>query len=110
LKNKFQDLLMLIMSICVLICAITVFLNGCAVEQPIEQTEQPEPEALVIETLPEATSGVLTILDGNGGVYFQYEGEIDIINNGKNGQPIEIMIDLPDTGCSCFDEEGRLKE
>lgn len=76
---------MLIRSICVLICAIFVFLNGCGVEQPIEQTEQQEPEALVIETLPEATSGVLTILDGNGGVYFQYEGEINIINNGENG-------------------------
>ena len=77
-----------------------------AKEKEVEQTEQAEP--LVIETVQPMTEGVLTIVDGEGGLFYQYQGEIRIINDGKNGQPIEIFITLPDTGCSCFDEEGNL--
>lgn len=79
-----------------------------AKEKEVEQTEQTEP--LVIETVQPMTEGVLTIVDGEGGLFYQYQGEIRIINDGKNGQPIEIFITLPDAGCSCFDEKGRLKE
>lgn len=104
MKNKFQYLIIVIMGICVLICSICTLI-GCT-----KEPENEEPERLVIETLPECTNGTFTILDDSGGVYFQYEGKINIINNGENGQPIKITINLPDTGCSCFDDEGRLKE
>lgn len=78
-------------------------------EEETEQTEKvAEPLKITIPT--PTTEGTLTIYDENGEVYFQYSGEINILNSGRNGEPIEVEVMVPVTRCSCFDEEGRLKE
>lgn len=78
-------------------------------EGETEQTEKTaEPLKITIPT--PTTDGTLTIYDENGEVYFQYSGEINILNSGRNGEPIEVEVMVPVTRCSCFDEEGRLKE
>lgn len=98
-----------IVGVLLVLCVGTLMLGKTMIAkettQP-EQTEQAEP--LVIETVQPMTEGVLTIVDGEGSLFYQYQGEIRIISDGKNGQPIEIFITLPDTGCSCFDEKGNL--
>ena len=78
-------------------------------EQETEQTENTsEPLNITIPT--PTTDGTLTVYDENGEVYFQYSGEINILNSGRNGEPVEVEVSVPVTRCSCFDEEGRLKE
>lgn len=67
-----------------------------------------EPLNITIPT--PTTDGTLTVYDENGEVYFQYSGEINILNSGRNGEPVEVEVSVPVTRCSCFDEEGRLKE
>lgn len=77
-----------------------------------EETEQTEKTAKPLNiTIPTPTTGgTLTVYDENGEVYFQYSGEINILNSGRNGEPVEVEVSVPVTQCSCFDEEGRLKE
>ena len=67
-----------------------------------------EPLNITIPT--PTTDGTLTVYDENGEVYFQYSGEINILNSGRNGEPVEVEVSIPVTRCSCFGEEGRLKE
>lgn len=77
-----------------------------------EETEQIEETAEPLNiTIPTPTTeGTLTVYDEHGEVYFQYSGEINILNSGQNGEPVEVEVKVPVTRCSCFDEEGRLKE
>lgn len=83
--------------------------DGSISEEGAEQTEKTaEPLNITIPT--PTTGGTLTVYDENGEVYFQYSGEINILNSGRNGEPIEVEVTVPVTRCSCFDEEGRLKE
>lgn len=78
-------------------------------EEETEQTEKTaEPLNITIPT--PTTNGILTVYDENGEVYFQYSGEINILNSGRNGEPVEVEVTVPVTRCSCFDEEGRLIE
>lgn len=81
------------------------FVSGEETEQ-IEETAEP----LNITIPTPTTDGTLTVYDENGEVYFQYSGEINVLNSGRNGEPVEVEVSVPVTRCSCFDEEGRLKE
>lgn len=55
--------------------------------------------------------GTLTLYDGDSKeILYQYLGNIEVLNDGANGDNIEIVIHVPDTGCSCFDENGILLE
>lgn len=65
-------------------------------------TKSVEPKHLTIETTKPANSGSITIYDSDGDIYYQYAGDINIVNNGKNGEDIEIVVQLPDSGtCYC---------
>lgn len=77
-----------------------------------EETEQIEETAEPLNiTIPTPTTeGTLTVYDEHGEVYFQYSGEINILNSGQNGEPVEVEVKVPVIRCSCFGEEGRLKE
>ena len=51
--------------------------------------------------------GTITIYDDESGeVYFQYYGEMKLIEN----EEFEVEVHLPTTHCSCFDVEGNLLE
>lgn len=72
------------------------------------EERQHEATPLVITTPDPATDGTLTVYDEDGGIYYQYFGEIEIRNDGKDGEHIDIVVQLPETGCSCFDEDGNI--
>lgn len=55
------------------------------------QQEQEEVEPLVIETPEPATEGSITIYTPDGAVY-GYFGEIDIKNDGRDGNQINIVL------------------
>lgn len=65
-----------------------------------KQSETPEAQELVIDTPKPCTYGNLTIVDEFGDISFQYTGDISIVNNGTNGEPIDIRVSLEE-------KEGR---
>lgn len=109
MKSKFQKVIeLLLILICVGGFAYFIYYgaNVQKEEKEIEQSEQAEP--LTIKTAPKNTDGTLTIYDEDKEIFYQYNGEIDIRSSGWNGEEIEIVINLPSTKDSCFDEEGNL--
>lgn len=114
MKNKFQNVLKpLAFIVCVAFITSLVTAVGVKLitdkqnEQNIEQTKS---EKLVINIPKKSTEGEITVYD-NQGVHFQYQGEgFNIINDGTNGEDVQIEITTPFDRDSCFDEEGRLKE
>lgn len=76
--------------ISVLIVAVMFLLIGCGQEEP-----QPvkQPRDIVID-IPEAcTHGTIEVYEG-GELVFGYQGEIDIQNDGKDGEPIRIIVNV----------------
>lgn len=53
------------------------------------QKQQKEVENLVIDTTPPMKCGTITARYADGSEYEMY-GTIKIVNNGRNGEPIEI--------------------
>ena len=51
------------------------------------------------------THGIVTIYDEKGNVYYQYAGSMEMNIQDDEG---EVIVILPSTGDSCFDEEGNL--
>lgn len=46
--------------------------------------------------IPKATNrGTVTVQEPDGEVRGEYKGEIDILNDGRNGQAIEIIMTVP---------------
>lgn len=56
-----------------------------------------EPENLVINIPDPCTTGTLTV-ESESETLFEYAGTIEIINDGKDGKPISIMIHIKDDG------------
>lgn len=56
-----------------------------------------EPENLVINIPDPCKTGTLTV-ESESETLFEYAGEIEIINDGKDGKPISIMINIEDDG------------
>lgn len=56
-----------------------------------------EPENLVINIPDQCKTGTLTV-ESESETLFEYAGEIEIINDGKDGKPISIMIHIEDDG------------
>lgn len=102
--KKWWIALVIFMSV-LLLCASV---QADAIRKPPEKTE---PVPLVINTAEPTTEGTLTLYNGDSEeVLYQYLGDIEITNDGANGDNIEIVIHVPNTGCSCFDENGKLLE
>jgi hypothetical protein len=107
LKVKIQRIIMAVSLILIIAAWAMLLCTGSAqVEHKTEQPLQAEP--LTITTTPKNTDGTITIYDEHGGVYYQYSGEIDVRSSGWNGKEVDIVVNLPSTGCSCLDEEGNL--
>ena len=37
--------------------------------------------------------GTITVYDTDGVIY-SYQGEIEVLNDGTNGQPVEVVLDI----------------
>ena len=78
-------------AIWVIVMVVAVAITRCATAQKAPE-EQPETKKLIINVPEQSTYGMITVYD-KGNVTYQYIGEnIRIINNGRNGNPIEIEI------------------
>lgn len=78
-----------------LIVAVTLLLVGCQQEEP-----QPvkQPRDIVIDIPDPCKTGVIEAYE-NGELDFGYEGTIDIVNDGKDGEPIRIVVDVDEVIC-----------
>lgn len=87
----------------ILIALITIFAVGCSKKsEKLDSSKAvvigPASEAtpLTIDKPNPRTDGMFTIKDADGNIRFQYSGEINITNDGKNGEEINIEITLPE--------------
>ena len=87
----------------ILIALINIFAVGCSKKsEKLDSSKAvvigPASEAtpLTIDKPNPRTDGMFTIKDADGNIRFQYSGEINIINDGKNGEEINIEITLPE--------------
>ena len=78
-------------AIWVIVMVFAVAITRCATAQKAPEG-QPETKTLIINVPEQSTYGMITVYD-KGNVTYQYIGEnIRIINNGRDGNPIEIEI------------------
>ena len=73
-----------------LIAAAVLILIGCQQEDP-EPAKQPRD--IVIDIPDPCKTGVIEVYE-NGELDFGYEGTIDIVNDGEDGEPIRIVVDV----------------
>lgn len=93
----------------VILFVVGVFLR---IDNKAEKKEYPEIQETKENTDLEKPQnrdrvGTVTIYDDESGeVYFQYYGEMRLIED----EEFEVEVHLPTTHCSCFDAEGNLLE
>lgn len=87
----------------VLLCVFaSIVLIGCVKDCEISKAK-PEPKKIVIENPKPSNKGTVVIKEGEN-IVFSYEGIIHIVNNGRNGEGIDIQIQINDNT-----EEGDVK-
>lgn len=64
--------------------------DSSAEHQGNDINKQPEIPTVVIPE--QCDEGIVTVKDETGNALFQYDGSIDILNSGRNGEPIDIVI------------------
>lgn len=100
-----QRILGIIMCVVLVSCLLT--LPG--VEEKKDRGQQAitevrdKPEKVIVHTTPPCSSGRITVYAENERV-FSYYGEIEIINSGWNGRPIEIIVNTKGAG---YEQENR---
>lgn len=61
---------------------------------PSEEANKTESVKNLEIEIPEVNDfGTVTVYDSDGVVY-SYQGEVEILNDGTNGQPIEVVMDI----------------
>ena len=86
----------------VFIASAVIFVIGVCINMFLEfddslrSTFNVESDDIVIDVEEPCSEGYLTVFSDEGITYFQYNGEILIENDGKNGQPIQISIYVPE--------------
>lgn len=78
-------------AISVILVIAAIFLN--IVPKPEKQAKNSKPRDLVINTAQPSDSGYIHVYE-NGEVIFSYSGQIDMINDGRNGNQIEIKVEI----------------
>lgn len=64
------------------------------VTAPSEETNRTESVKNLEIEIPEVNRfGTITVYDTDGVIY-SYQGEIEILNDGMNGQPVEVVLDI----------------
>lgn len=76
---------------------VSGFIMKVLENEPVKQEKEiyKETTPLTIEIPEKRNDGTLKVLYEDGSVFYQYSGEIDILNNGRNGEEIEIVVHLP---------------
>lgn len=72
--------------------------------------EEPIKKSFTI-SIPTATNhGSITVQEPDGDVLFSYKGTIDIQNDGRNGQAIDIVVTVPEENNTIKHEEVQIDE
>lgn len=103
--------------------AITLFIIVCVLgynvlkvegdEQEVQEktAQQQVPQVLVITTKPKNNNGTIKVYDSCLGEVFSGEGEITIINDGRNGELIEIEMYIVRKECTeCKGGENNVNQ
>ena len=77
----------------IFLCYLIIEVSDPEKNEPVQ--ESIKPEQLIIQSTEPSHYGTVTILDGNGDIYFQYTGDINLLNNGLDGEDVDIQIQLP---------------
>lgn len=100
-KRKLKRICLGVLLYLLTVCAIGVGSYGYFRSKYIRdlkaEDEVKDPEKLVIYTPEASHSGTLTILYPDDSIQFQYQGEIQILNDGEDGKEIDIAIQIPET-------------
>lgn len=87
----------------------TVQKNQEIISEMVEQ-EKPVKKTFKI-SIPAATDhGTITVQEPDGDVLFSYKGTIDVQNDGRNGQAIDIVVTVPEENNSIKHEEVQINE
>lgn len=68
---------------------------GCGSDTVSVKENAIEPTPFVVDSVESCDKGTITVYENDGEVRNTYQGPIDILNDGKNGEEIEIVINLP---------------
>ncbi len=77
-----------------LVCALAVFMAAWQQEygeETRENKQENKQNRIVIEVPEESTKGTVRVFDYDGCCIYAYYGEIEIRNDGKNGEEIDII-------------------
>lgn len=107
MKKKNYPLFAVIVAMVIII--IVGIVKGGMLMVAEEKEDSKSAEPLVID-IPEPTQeGKITVFDKNSEIVFDYQGDfIKIVSDGKNGEPIEIKVNIPYDHDSCFQEGDDL--
>lgn len=73
---------------------LLLFIGNVANHEDNKSTNK-QAEELVIDISEPCDYGTLTVLDRGNDILYQYSGKIDIKNDGKDGEKIEIIVKQP---------------
>ena len=75
------------------------YFMGCAISDYQRQKAQEIEDTIVIDVPIPSTYGTVTIYDMDDVIY-SYQGEMQILNDGTNGQPIEVVVDTKENNAN----------
>lgn len=92
----FAALLAMIVIGCIAVAGASLYRMEKA-EKTSEMEDKKEAEPLVINTYPKVSKGILTAIDSEQGVVFQYDGDIQIhYSEAEKKTYVNVYIDYPD--------------
>lgn len=103
-KNKlFMKVMAIIMIVCIAVVPIICLVNTSGNKE--SKGEERAPEPIEIEIPEPRAFGTVSVYNGYNLIY-EYSGDIEIINDGKDGEEMEIRIAYPEGTwpCSCMNE------
>lgn len=72
---------------------IGVAVSVCVLASCTDKKEHVDPKPIVVETPDPCTEGrILVTKDGR--CIFEYKGEIEMINDGRNGEEIDVQVHM----------------
>lgn len=95
LREYEVPLIALSTAIVIFLGIVLLFFIGNVTNHEDNKSTNKQAEELVIDISEPCDYGTLTVLDRDNDILHQYSGKIDIKNDGKDGEKIEIIVKQP---------------
>lgn len=95
LKEHEVTLIAMSTTIVIFLGIVLLFFIGNVTNHKDNKSTNKQAEELVIDISEPCDYGTLTVLDRDNDILYQYSGKIDIKNDGKDGEKIEIIVKQP---------------